>query len=100
MRAPRRVVPHKPFNGRVIKELREKRHLSQEQLGASSGMGKANISKLERSRTYVAISYDNFLMLARALYVAPEELSRRLSEPVSSSPGPSAPPAYKRQPRA
>lgn len=88
---PRRVVRRKPFNGWVIRELRKDRDLSQEQLAALAGMKKANISKIERARSQVAMSYENFLDLARALYVAPEELRRRLSEaPPSGSPAPSS----------
>lgn len=92
MGSPRRVVKKKPFNGWVIRELRDKRDLSQEQLAAMAGMKKANISRLERARSHVAMSYENFLDLSRALYVAPEELRRRLSEvlpSVGSAPPPS-----------
>jgi len=86
---PRRIVRKAPFNGAAIRKLRKKRELSLEQLAALvPHMEKANLSKLERATTYVAMSWDNFLDLARALYVAPEELRRMLSEP--SSPPPAA----------
>ena len=76
-----RIKTSVTFNGDVIRELREARDLSQEQLADRIGTGKANVSKWERARSYVAISYDLFLELAKALYIAPEELARRLSAP-------------------
>lgn len=86
MGAPRRIVRKSPFNGWVIRDLRKTRDLSLEQLAALAGMKKGNLSKIERARSHVAISYDSFLDLARALYVAPEELRRRLTEAPPSAP--------------
>lgn len=83
---PKRIVKQRPFNGWVIRDIRKERHLSQEQLAALAGMKKANVSKLERARSHVAMSYENFLDLSRALYVTPEELRRRLSEISPSGP--------------
>lgn len=75
------------FNGHVIRELRDGRKMSQDSLAELAGTTKANISKIERSETYVAISFDIFLALGKALYVAPEELARRLTEPPPRPPG-------------
>lgn len=79
MKKPPRVSPLRHFNGDVIRQLREARDLSQPQLAESIGTTKGNVSKWELARRPVAISYDLFLNLARALYIAPEELARRLS---------------------
>lgn len=88
MKKPPRVSPLAYFNGDVIRKLREDRGLSQPQLGELVGTTKGNISKWELARSPVAISYDLFLDLARALYIAPEELARRLSTPPTSAPPP------------
>lgn len=84
----RRKVPGGPFNGDVIRELRDRRQLSQDQLADLVGTTKANVSKWELARSYVAISYDLFMKLSRALYIAPEELAERLATP--AAPGHSA----------
>lgn len=87
--ARHRVRPSKRFNGEVIKQLREeKRHgMSQDGLAQLVGTTKANVSKWERARQQVDISYELFLALAAALYTPPEELARLLSMP----PAPGAP---------
>lgn len=79
MKKPPRVRPVRHFDGDVIKKLREGRDLSQPQLAELIGTTKGNVSKWELAKRPVAISYDLFLNLARALYLAPEELARRLS---------------------
>lgn len=86
MGTSRRIVRKTPFNGWVIRDLRLKRDMSLDQLAGLSGMKKANLSKIERARSHVAMSYDNFLDLARALYIPPEELRRRLSETTPTPP--------------
>jgi hypothetical protein len=97
MKKPPRVSPVRHFNGDVIRKLREGRDLSQPQLAELIGTGKANVSKWELARQPVAISYDLFLNLARALYVAPEELARRLSTPPDANALPST---TQRRPRS
>lgn len=97
MKKPPRVSPVRHFNGDVIRKLREGRDLSQPQLAELIGTGKANVSKWELARQPVAISYDLFLNLARALYVAPEELARRLSTPPDANALPST---AQRRPRS
>jgi ribosome-binding protein aMBF1 (putative translation factor) len=94
MKKPPRVSPVRHFNGDVIRKLREGRDLSQPQLAELIGTGKANVSKWELARQPIAISYDLFLNLARALYIAPEELARRLSTPADADTMPS--PAQRR----
>jgi Helix-turn-helix len=86
------------FNGYVIRELRLKREgLSQERLAVLVGTTKANISKWERSTTYIAISYDMFMALAKALYVPPEELAMKLSEPTTHRPSAPAIPGVRKR---
>lgn len=94
MKKPPRVSPVRHFDGDVIRQLRDERNLSQPQLAEIIGTTKGNVSKWELARRPVAISYDLFLNLARALYVAPEELARRLS--TSTTPGSESSPAQKR----
>jgi DNA-binding XRE family transcriptional regulator len=84
MKKPPRVSPVRHFDGDVIRQLRDERNLSQPQLAEIIGTTKGNVSKWELAKRPVAISYDLFLNLARALYVAPEELARRLSTPSTS----------------
>jgi DNA-binding XRE family transcriptional regulator len=84
MKKPPRVSPVRHFDGDVIRQLRDERNLSQPQLAEIIGTTKGNVSKWELAKRPVAISYDLFLNLARALYVAPEELARRLSTPPDS----------------
>ena len=86
MAKPPRIKPTIHFNGDVIRQIREERRLTLDRLAEVIGTTKANISKWERSRDYIAISWDLFLPLAQALYVAPEELARRLSAPPPTSP--------------
>lgn len=83
-----RVRPSKHFNGDVIRQLREEKRngLSQEGLAQLVGTTKANISKWERARQQVEISYPLFLALATALYTPPEELARLLSLQVTPIP--------------
>lgn len=81
-----RVRPTKYFNGEVIRELREARDFSQDRLAQLAKTTKANISKWERARRQVEISYELFLALAEALYIPPEELARKLATPVAEEP--------------
>lgn len=81
MAKPARIKPKLYFNGDVIREMRENREMSLEKLAALVGTTRANISKWELSRRYVAISWDLFLQLSKALYIAPEDLARRLGSP-------------------
>jgi len=91
-----RVSPSNYFNGDEIRKLREERDLSLDALAKVVGTTRANISKWERSRQYVAISFDLFMALARALYIPPEELARRLSTPPAQPPA-SSPTAKSRR---
>jgi ribosome-binding protein aMBF1 (putative translation factor) len=99
MKKPPRVSPVRHFDGDVIRKLREGRDLSQPQLAELIGTTKGNVSKWELARQPVAISYDLFLNLAKALYVAPEELARRLSSSSGSSSTPQ-PSTAQRRPRS
>lgn len=83
----RRVRPREHFNGDVIRELREARGLSLDGLAQLVGTTKANVSKWELSRHYVAISFDLFMGLSRALYIAPEALADRIAAPPHAASG-------------
>ena len=100
MKKPPRVSPVRHFNGDVIRKLRDERDLSQPQLAELIGTTKGNVSKWELARQPVAISYDLFLNLAKALYVAPEELARRLSAAPPDSSSASQPSTAQRRPRS
>ena len=61
--------------GRVIRELREERGLSQEALGFACGRHRTYVSLIERGRN--SPSLRTLQMLADALEVQPSELVRR-----------------------
>ncbi len=69
--------------GRVLRELRERAHLSQEQLAAMSGLHRTYISILERGKRSPTL--DTIAVLARALRRAPHYLVRQ-AENASRSP--------------
>ncbi len=53
--------------GDVIRQMRKLNHLTQEELGSKVGVGKAQISKIEKNYTNVTIA--NFLRILHALNV-------------------------------
>ena len=68
------------FNGDVIRKLRRERgDMSLEQLAQLAGTTRGNISKIELSREYVAISWDVWLGICKALYIPPERLAELVS---------------------
>lgn len=60
--------------GRLIREERERRQLSQEGLAALSGLSRTHISEIERGIT--ALSFASLLALAGGFGVKPSELVR------------------------
>jgi len=69
------LTPEKKF-GHVLKEIRQQRGLSQEQLGFESGYHRTYISLLERGQK--SPSLNTIFQLAKALKVLPSELLRRI----------------------
>lgn len=63
--------------GRLLKELREERGLSQSQLALDSGLDQTFVSLLERGRRQPSLV--TLFALCDALDVEPETLVRRLS---------------------
>jgi transcriptional regulator with XRE-family HTH domain len=68
------MIPEKAF-GNVLKEIRQKISLSQEELGFESGYHRTYISLLERGRK--SPSLNTIFQLAAALGVPPSEILRR-----------------------
>ncbi len=69
-----RMTPEQAF-GRVLRAVREERHLSQEYLALESGYSREYISMLERGRK--SPSLGAVFRLAQVLAVPPSELVRR-----------------------
>jgi len=63
--------------GRLLRELREERGLSQSQLALDSGLDQTFVSLLERGRRQPSLI--TMFALCDALGVAPETIVRRLS---------------------
>jgi transcriptional regulator with XRE-family HTH domain len=70
----RRPTPEQAF-GRILREVRESRDLSQEALGFESGYHRTYIGLLERGRK--SPSLRTIFQLARALRVSPSDLVNR-----------------------
>ena len=68
------VTPEEAF-GKVLKEIRQKHSLSQEELGFESGYHRTYISLLERGRK--SPSLNTVFQLATALGLLPSEILRR-----------------------
>ena len=69
------MTPEKVF-GRILQAIRDKRSLSQEQLGFESGYHRTYISLLERGQK--SPSLNTIFQLAMALKVRPSEILRRV----------------------
>jgi len=68
------MTPEKAF-GKVLREIRHKRSLSQEELGFESGYHRTYISLLERGKK--SPSLNTVFQLGAALGVSPSEILRR-----------------------
>jgi transcriptional regulator with XRE-family HTH domain len=68
------MTPEEAF-GKVLKEIRHERSLSQEELGFESGYHRTYISLLERGRK--SPSLNTIFQLATALGIPPSEILRR-----------------------
>ena len=68
------MIPEIAF-GKVLKEIRGKKSLSQEELGFESGYHRTYISLLERGRK--SPSLNTIFQLAAALGMPPSEILRR-----------------------
>ena len=71
----RRPTPEQAF-GRVLREVRESRELSQEALGFESGYHRTYIGLLERGKK--SPSLRTVFKLSRVLEVSPSDLLRRV----------------------
>ena len=74
------MTPEEAF-ARVLKEIRQDRSLSQEELGFESGYHRTYISLLERGRK--SPSLNTVFQLATALELLPSEILRRTEARVS-----------------
>jgi transcriptional regulator with XRE-family HTH domain len=74
------MTPEKAF-GKVLREIRHERSLSQEELGFESGYHRTYISLLERGRK--SPSLNTVFQLAAALGAPPSEILRRTENGVS-----------------
>jgi transcriptional regulator with XRE-family HTH domain len=74
------MTPEKAF-GKVLREIRHERSLSQEELGFESGYHRTYISLLERGRK--SPSLNTVFQLAAALGVPPSEILRRTEDGIS-----------------
>jgi transcriptional regulator with XRE-family HTH domain len=75
------VTPEQAF-GRVLRQLREKRGLSQEELGFECGFHRTYISLLERGRHSPTI--DLLFRLQRVLKTSPSAMLRRVEPLVTA----------------
>lgn len=66
------AAPTRLAFGSRVRQLREERHLSQEQLADEAGMHRTYVSSLERGQRNVGL--DNIIRLAVALGVPPSAL--------------------------
>ncbi|MGN6274734.1 MAG: helix-turn-helix domain-containing protein [Solirubrobacterales bacterium] len=64
--------------GKVIKEARKQRGLSQEALALEGGLDRTYVSSVERGKRNV--SFNSLTALARTLNIKPSELLRRWEE--------------------
>jgi transcriptional regulator with XRE-family HTH domain len=64
--------------GQVLRELREERNLSQEQLGFESGYHRTYISLLERGKKNPSLKA--VFRLASSLKISPSEIIRRVEQ--------------------
>ena len=78
------MTPEKAF-GRILKEIRHERSLSQEELGFESGYHRTYISLLERGRK--SPSLNTIFQMAAALGILPSEILRRTETRVSGISG-------------
>ncbi len=74
------MTPEKAF-GKVLREIRQKHSLSQEDLGLESGYHRTYISLLERGEK--SPSLNTIFHLAKTLGVLPSEFLRRTEAQVS-----------------
>jgi len=74
------MTPEEAF-GKVLKEIRHERSLSQEELGFESGYHRTYISLLERGRK--SPSLNTIFQLVAALGVSPSEILRRTEGRIS-----------------
>jgi transcriptional regulator with XRE-family HTH domain len=74
------MTPEKAF-GKVLKEIRHERSLSQEELGFESGYHRTYISLLERGKK--SPSLNTVFQLAATLGVSPSEILRQTEARVS-----------------
>ena len=74
------MTPEKAF-GKVLREIRQKHSLSQEDLGFESGYHRTYISLLERGKK--SPSLNTVFQLAAALRVSPSEIVKRTEDRVS-----------------
>ncbi len=68
------MTPEKAF-GNVLKEIRQKQSLSQEELGFESGYHRTYISLLERGKK--SPSLNTIFQLATTLGISPSQILRR-----------------------
>ena len=62
--------------GRVIREFREKRGLSQEVVSGLAGIGRTHLSAIERGVRKPTL--ETFFRLAEAMNILPSELMRKI----------------------
>lgn len=77
------LTPEKKF-GQILREVRKKSGLSQEQLGFESGYHRTYISLLERGQK--SPSLKTIFQLAKALKVLPSDLLRRIEGGIDNIP--------------
>lgn len=76
------VSPESAF-GNVLRELRERRELSQEQLALQSGLVRPHVGMLERGERSPTLT--TLFRLAQALRVEPGEMIRLVQEQVQTT---------------
>ena len=70
--------------GRVVRVLREERHLSQERLAGMAGLHRNTLRLIERGTNGATIS--SIFAIAGALDLSPAELMRRVSDQIAGAP--------------